>query len=123
MNIPALVGSSVDTLFALFDSVAQDGTFYADVPGTYDTATGTPGGTTTQTAVRFLFGNFEEKAIDGDRIKSGDKKIFIKRSQLPTQPKRDDYLLDQNGGHWDIEFLSAEPSAKLWVLRGRKQTV
>lgn len=119
LDIPAIIRSGVATAFSTAESIWDAGTYYKVTSGTYNPADGTSPHTTTGTAVKAIFGMFHQREIDGQQVQSGDKKIFIRQTDLAVEPQRNDYYVDANAVRWDVELIHIEPTRSLWILRGR----
>jgi hypothetical protein len=119
INLQQIVGSALDTAWEVASSIKDVGTFTKVTSGTYNPTTGATGQTTTATAVNALFGAYDQREIDGENVKHGDKKIFIRSSELAVAPERNDYYLDAQGLRWNVIAIKREPTAKLWIVQGR----
>ena len=119
MDIPGIVGRAVDTVFNITASIAVTGVYHRITPGAYTPSSGTAAVTDTTYNVSVRTALFEQREIDGDRIRSGDKKILVKTSEMTGVPTADDYFVDSNSKRWDLMYLATEPTYKLLILRGR----
>lgn len=124
LDLKGIFKGVTSTLFSLFDQVAISGTYYTVDPGTYDPATGATGASQSGLPARVLFGLFtsEEERARADVIRSGDKKVIIRVSEIETPPKHDDYFLDVDSVRWDLELISREPTNNVWIVRARRHT-
>src|SRR5689334_20887707 len=110
MDIPGIIGSAVDTAFNVFDSVAKGATYFRVTAGPYDATSGAVTAAIQNYACRVVFGVFEQDEIDGELIKFGDMKIFIKSSEVTVEPGNDDYLILSNNERYEVALIRLEPT-------------
>lgn len=119
MNLPAIARLGRDIIFKVTESIAVAGSYFHVVGGAYDVATGEAANTVTVFPCSARTGVFEQKEMDGDNIRAGDKKLFFKTSEVTIDPGADDYFVDSNGVRWDLMNIGTEPTASILILRGR----
>ena len=119
LNLPQIMASARDAIFSITESIAVAGVYHSPVPGAYDVATGVAPIVDTQFACSARTAAFEQREIDGDRIKAGDKKIIFKTTEVTITPKVDDYFIDASGDRWDLMAIMTEPTNSVLIMRGR----
>lgn len=77
---------------------------------------------TKQDAVDFISADFEQKEIDGDKVKREDKKALIPSLNLNFVPKADDRLVVSLTEQWEVENVDTDPAEALWILHIRRAT-
>ena len=124
LDLKGLFAGATSLMFSMFDQVAISGTYYTVDAGTYDPATGATGASVTGVPIRVLFGLFtaQEQAARPDVIRSGDKKVIIRVTEVEDPPKQDNYFTDTDGARWDLELISREPTKNVWIVRARRHT-
>jgi len=120
VNIPAIAKSAVATAFRVADSILKDCVYHRFVAGTYDPALGANSAdSTSTTSIRPIFGVYNQRLIDNQRIRSGDKRIIIKGDELSVNPKPDDYIIDAAGVRWDVIEVDFDVTQCVWIVQGR----
>ena len=119
MNLRTIAASARETIFKLTESVEVTGTYYHIVGGAYNVTTGAASVTTTTFSCSARTGVFEQKEIDGESIKAGDKKLFFKTTEVTVKPGSNDYFVDSAGVRWDLMEIGTEPTDSILILRGR----
>lgn len=116
IDLKSICVSAVATVFSVAQSIQDAGVFSHVTAGTYDPTTGADPSSNANTSVNALFGMFDQREIDGTNVQSGDKKLFIKQTELTTPPQRKDYYTDSDGVRWDVFMVGIEPTESVWIL-------
>jgi len=124
LDLKGIVKNAVGTIYNLFGQISDAGQYHRVGAGSYNASTGSTGATDTAGPATALFCLFTEEEMQGrgDLVKSGDKKIILRTTDVPTRPGRDDYYTDAAGVRWDLELIQQEPTDNVWILRGRART-
>lgn len=121
MNIPNLVKNSVATAFKVAASMQVACVYHRITAGVYNPSTGAVGSTDTTTAINPIFGVYSQNEIDGSVIRTGDKKIVIRQSELAAEPKPDDFIVENvSTERWEVIEVTTEPTKQVWIVQGRK---
>jgi hypothetical protein len=118
-DIPQLSQNVVDLAWNFAESIVVAMTHKSVVPGTYVPANGVDPQSVVSTEVGVIPLTFKSEEIDGKLVKSGDKKILVRASELPTMPKQDDYFME-GSVRWDVTGYVVPTTDKLWKVGVRR---
>lgn len=82
LDIKGLAGSLVDLGFELAGQILVTAVYTHRTATTYDPTTGAKTETKEEATVKAILQPYTEREIDGDRIRIGDRRAIIKRSEL-----------------------------------------
>ena len=87
----------------------------------YNPATGVATPSFTTDSVEALVLAYEAKDIDGDRIKVGDEKVLVRKSELITiaEPKEGDEIVWETITR-DVVSVKSDPTGQLWIFQTRR---
>ena len=124
MGLRETIQSAVVTAFSAVGNIAEDVTYrrkkrdeiiYSEATGSVtEVFEGYP-----DTSV--IFTDYEQKEVDGDNIKSTDKKVLLPGSSIDFEPKQDDQIVKSDGEVWDIKGAETDPVQGLWILQARER--
>lgn len=128
MSIPihSLVLSTLATVWDQCAELIKAGTFNHVETPTYTEATGEVTPVNVTKSVNVILLNFKQKQIDGQIVKTGDKKILLRASELATapaitQPGTDDFITETaTGFRWDVIGITIEPTNQFYIIHARR---
>jgi len=82
LDIKGLAGGLVDLGFSLAGQILVTCVYSHRTAAVYDPTAGTTAETTEEATVKAILQPYSEREIDGDRIRIGDRRAIIKRSEL-----------------------------------------
>ncbi len=121
MGLNKIFKSAVKTIFKTFsDFIINDVVLIYPDPD-YNPVSGEVGGTPTTLVIdEIIFVDYEKKEIDGDIIRSLDKKALIQAVSITIGTIDTDMKLEIDGDTWDIVDVTLDPSKSLYETQSRR---
>lgn len=73
-------------------------------------------------SVSFIFTDFSQNDVDGDKVRSDDKQAMVPSLNLNCTPETDDRLHESDTVQWIVLKVDIDPADALWVLHIRRTT-
>ena len=121
MGLQQTFKDAAQTIVAAFGDVAVSTNYEAIASTTYNASAGTNTAVyATVAGVSLIFDVFELKEIDGQIIRSEDKKALIPAKSISTvTPSTDDRIVE-SGVVWRVMAVKVDPAKALYELHVRK---
>jgi hypothetical protein len=129
INLRAITKGAIDLGFNIAAQIVVASS-YNRVGGTaaseYDAEAGTvTANTRTIQPVGAMILSFSAKEIDGERVREGDERVFVRTSELTglSEPARDDFIVDMATNlRRDVINFTADPTNTFWILQCRRNS-
>lgn len=127
MGLRGTVLAAVHTAFAAIDDLATADVLYVRKPTTYNPVTGTYVGSDSNTTIpKAAIVGFDDKEIDGDVVKTNDRKVLFPGDILGFIPELTDIMQFALPGEmsvrtWNIKRNMAAPVGLLNVIHVREK--
>jgi hypothetical protein len=119
MGFSADIQSLLVSGLGAVDGLLQDAVYVSVSPGVWNDTKKEYATVTTETYIKVVQSSFDQRLIDGDRIRATDAQFMMIANQLSFEPKTGDKLR-KDGLDYAIEPISTDPLKIQWTLRGRR---
>lgn len=121
IDLPAIAAKAVNRAFDLTASITKALTFKQQATTGYAPEAGTVSPTYTNVAVTGFFGEYSAKETDGQRVLTGDKRLLVKKAELPDiVPAMSDRFDEADGTVWQVFDVRLDPTGTLYKFQVRK---
>ncbi len=110
---------TVDIVFNAFTQFIVTGNI-VEFDGNYNPTTGDTGGETLYPIAEIIFIDYEENKIDGQIIRSLDKKALFRVAEISIEITTEMILRLTGGDEWKIINIVKDPSNTLYELQSRR---
>lgn len=122
IDLKSIVSGAVNVAFQVADQIALPATFahYLSA-GNYSTASGQTDPNVTNIAITAIFGTYKANEVDGDKIRTGDKRIVVKVAELAGNEAQMIDTILENGVVWNLTHIDKDPTNTVYIFNGRKR--
>ena len=117
-SLRAEFAAAADEIFRQSGDIVIPATLRRSSGGAYDPVTGSTAGTTVDIPCGIVLDSWEQRQIDGDVVRVGDRRAFVRASELGIEPSTDDQLVI-GGRTWQVLAVSTDPALVLYELHVR----
>lgn len=119
-----IVQTAADVAFDLVGEIVLACSYKQINDAGFNATAGTTTPTFTTAAVNAIFLGFSQKETDGVKVRTGDKRVFIKGSEIGSiEPNVDDVIVETVAlTQWQVINIEIDPTRKLFAFQVRKVT-